>query len=79
MDILGKSLKCFMFKNDCFIKVDWNESATIEIHSPDEVPVFDSTVIQFKPSYELTITYKITETLYISYSLNFFAIHIKFI
>lgn len=65
MDEFGEVLTCFMYQNTCFIKVDfYNESATIEVHSPDEVPVFDSPLLnQFNPSGDLTIIYKFTDTL----------------
>lgn len=45
------------------MKVDFYTAATIELHSPDELPVHDSVVMQFKPSDAMSITYKVTETL----------------
>lgn len=64
IDELSRILKCFMYKNVCFLRVDfYNISATIEVHSPEELPAFDSSVLQFNPNEELTITYKFTETL----------------
>lgn len=66
-DELAETLTCFMYKNRCYAKVDFytslDVSATIEIHSPDEVPVRDSPVIQVTSSAEVTYVYKVTETL----------------
>ncbi|XP_055307141.1 sodium channel protein Nach-like [Sitodiplosis mosellana] len=61
---LGEVLTCFLYKHECFIRVDfYNMSATIEIHSSEEVPVYDSAVMEFNPSDEIAITFQITETL----------------
>lgn len=63
-DELNEILTCFMYKNECFIRVDfYNVSATIEIHSPEDVPVYDAAVMQFNPSDDISISYKVTETL----------------
>lgn len=64
IDELSQILTCFMYKNVCFLRIDfYNVSATIEVHSPEELPVFDSPVLQINPNQELSITYKFTETL----------------
>ncbi|XP_031616334.1 sodium channel protein Nach-like [Contarinia nasturtii] len=64
VDEMSEILTCFMYKNECFMSIEfYNVSATIEIHSPEEPPVYDSDVMQFKPADEITIIYKVTETL----------------
>lgn len=66
-DELAENLSCFMYKNRCYVKLDFysslDVSATIELHSPDEVPVYDSPVIEVKAAEEITCIYKVTETL----------------
>lgn len=66
-DELAETLSCFMYKNRCYVKLDFysslDVSATIELHSPEEVPVYDSPVIQVKAAAEIACVYKFTETL----------------
>lgn len=67
---LAETLTCFMYKNRCYAKLDFfstsNVSITVEIHSPEQVPVYDSSpVIQVNTATEVTYIYKVTETLYV--------------
>lgn len=45
------------------MKVDFFNAATIELHSPEEVPAYDSVVMPFNTSDEIAFIYKATETL----------------
>lgn len=62
---MSNILTCSMYKNVCYLRIDlYNVFATIEVHSPEEVPVYDSSDLHhFNSSEHLSITYKIIETL----------------
>lgn len=65
---LAETLTCFMYKNRCYAKLDFfsTPNVTVEIHSPEQVPVYDSSpVIQVNAATEVTYIYKVTETLYV--------------